>query len=265
MDNDYMNSFKDKVALVTGGTSGIGKATAFSLAKRQSKIIIAARKIDRGVQVEQELKNIGADASFIPTDISIEHEVKNLIQQIADKHGQLNFACNCAATYTPGAFANIAEFDEYDFDNVISVNLKGTWLSMKYEIQQMTNQKNKGGAIVNVASVVGMTGVATASIYSATKAGVIALTKSAAKEYAPHHIRINSVSPGLINTPMLDEAYNRRSENDMTRKKNLLHESSKKISLGRIGEPEEVAEAIVWLGSNAAAYITGQNIVINGG
>jgi NAD(P)-dependent dehydrogenase (short-subunit alcohol dehydrogenase family) len=260
-----MHSFENKAVLVTGGTSGIGKATALFFASKKANVIIAARDLDRGQQAVKDIAGTGAKVNFIPTDVSEPTEVADLIKKTVKLYGRLDYACNCAGTYDTGTFAYLADFSEKEFNTSIDVNLKGIWLCMKYEIQQMLHQEKQGGAIVNVASTVALNGVANASIYSAAKAGVIALTKSAASEYARSNIRINAFVPGLFATPMLEKSYTQKSNNDPKIKQKLKAHTCQKIPSARIGQPDEAAQTIAWLCSDAASYIVGASIVVDGG
>lgn len=260
-----MGRFKNKTAIITGGSSGIGKATAIAFVNEGANVIIASRDKKRGISLADELNSAGTKALYIQTDVSKEEQVANLLAKTVDIFGRLDYACNCAGSYDYGTFKKTADFDEIDYTRAMDVNLKGIWLSMKYEIKQMASQQTSGGAIVNISSVVGENGADKASLYAASKAGVTALTKSAAYEYASHNIRINTLSLGLFQTPMLTDAYKERARIREISPNTLIEESCKQIPIGRMGRPEEAAKTILWLCSNDSSYIIGSNITIDGG
>lgn len=178
-----MGRFTGKVALITGGNSGIGKATAKAFACEGAKVVIAARRVELGREVVREIEEAGGIALFIPTDVASSSDMETLVKKTVEAFGRLDYALNNAARVDE-ALIPLADLTEEDFDKTIGINLKGVWLGMKYQIQQMLAQEPQGGAIVNTSSANGLGGCPNASLYSATKAGVIALTKSAAWEYA---------------------------------------------------------------------------------
>ncbi len=257
-------NLRGKVALVTGGSSGIGRATAHVFAREGAKVVIAARGAHRGNKVVEDIRAGGGEAMFFPADVSKAAEVEALVTRTVERYGRLDCAVNNAAGYM-GAFSPIAAFSEQEFDETIAVDLKGVWLGLKFEIRQMLSQNPPGGAIVNTSSVNGLGGVPTGSLYAAAKAGVLALTKSAALEYSRQGIRVNALVAGAFDTPMLNWSMDKASGgNPETRGK--LEESYKgMIAAGRIGRPEEAAEAIVWLCSDAASYVTGHSMIVDGG
>ncbi|WP_208344997.1 SDR family NAD(P)-dependent oxidoreductase, partial [Aetokthonos hydrillicola] len=187
-----------KVALVTGASSGIGQATAIAFARSGAKVVLASRRVTKGENTACRIQEAGGEAIFVKTDISKDAEVKALVNKTMDVYGRLDFACNNAGVPACG---KLTEMSEDEWDQVINVNLKGIWLSLKYEIPAILKQG--GGAIINVASGAGVVGFAGYSCYCASKGGVIALTRAAAMEYAKTGIRINAVSPGAIDTEML--------------------------------------------------------------
>ena len=260
-----LNAFDGKVVLITGGSSGIGLATALAFAKEGAKIVIAARNEDRGNEALAEIRSTGAQARFIPTDVSRTVEVAALIRKTVEAFGRIDCAFNNAAIYDEGAFRLTGEFSEEDFDYTMAVNLKGVWLAMKCEIEQMLRQQPKGGFIVNTASIQGFSGAAMCSVYSATKAGVLALTKSAAQEYAPSGIRINLLVPGIFDTPMHQRAMDRRARFDPHTKESLRAATRKQVALGRIGDPVEAARAVLWLCSQDSSYVVGHSLILDGG
>jgi NAD(P)-dependent dehydrogenase (short-subunit alcohol dehydrogenase family) len=198
-----MPQFTDKVALITGGTSGIGRATANAFAREGAKVVIAARGAENGSETVQAIGRAGGEAFFVQTDVAKSADVQALVEKTVKSYGRLDYAFNNAAR-TDETLAPTADLSEEDFDKTVAVNLKGVWLGMKYQIQQMLRQEPKGGVIVNTSSGNGLGGCPTASFYSATKAGVLGLTKSAAWEYASQGIRINALVAGAFRTPMLD-------------------------------------------------------------
>jgi NAD(P)-dependent dehydrogenase (short-subunit alcohol dehydrogenase family) len=259
-----MGEFSDQVALVTGGNSGIGHAAANAFAEKGAKVVLAARRIERGQQVVDQIKGKGSDATFIRADVSNAEDVEALIRRTVELYGQLDFAFNNAAS-EPGEVIATADLDEAEFYRVIDVNLKGVWLCMKYEIQQMLRQQPLAGSIVNTSSVNGLGGVAGGAFYAASKAGVIALTKSAAQEYADKGIRVNALVAGAFRTPMLESAIDIRSDGDPETRQALVDRFKQMIPQGRIAEPEEAAQTAVWLCSDGASYVTGHSMIVDGG
>ena len=242
-----------KVVLVTGGTSGIGRDTAILFAKAGAKVVVAGRREMEGKETVELIRASGGDAMFVKADVSKAAEVDALVQSTVEKFGRLDVAFNNAGI--EGHWVPITEQSEEDWDHTIDINLKGVWLCLKYEIRQMLKQGD-GGAIVNMASVAGMMGLAGAATYSASKHGVIGLTKSAALENARSGIRVNVVCPAVIETPMSDRAYREPAIYNFVLG---LH------PIGRFGKPEEIAEAVVWMCSERASFVTGQSLVLDGG
>lgn len=245
----FSREFEGKVALVTGGSSGIGKATALAFTRAGAKVVIASRRVTEGEQTVHEICERGGDAIFVKTDVSKASEVEGLMNQTIEFYGRLDYACNNAGTFAMG---QLFELSEEEWDRTINANLKGIWLSLKYQIPIMLQQKK--GVIVNMASMSAIIGNPGVSIYSASKGGVVALTQSAAIEYAASGIRINAISPGVISTPMVDDIPTP-----------LLEDIQSKHPIGRLGKPEEIANAVVWLCSDKASFVTGHNMVIDGG
>ncbi|MEG4577063.1 SDR family oxidoreductase [Microcoleus sp. N3A4] len=245
----YSREFEGKVALVTGGSSGIGKATAFAFAWAGANVVVASRRVAEGQQTVHEICERGGDAIFVKTDVSKATEVEALVNKTMDVYGRLDCAFNNAGVTM---IASLTDSSETEWDDIVNVNLKGTWLCLKYEIPVMLKQS--GGAIVNMASIAGIVGTAGISIYSASKGGVTALSKAAAIEYANSGIRINTVSPAIIKTGILDNLPIDR-----------LAPLEAGHPIGRIGQPEEVANAVTWLCSEKASFVTGHNMVIDGG
>ncbi len=247
--------FEGKVSLVTGGSSGIGRASALAFAKEGAKVVVAARRAAESEETVRMIREAGGEAIFAQADVSRASEVQAVVNKTIKTFGRLDFAFNNAGIEgTP--FVPAAEYLEETWDRVIDINLKGMWLCMKYAIPEMLKQK--GGAIVNMSSVAGLTGSNIIGVaYHASKHGVIGLTKAAAIEYARHGIRINAVCPAVIRTPMGERAFSHDPE--IEARVTSLH------PMGRIGTPEEVASAVVWLCSDAASFITGHALPVDGG
>jgi NAD(P)-dependent dehydrogenase (short-subunit alcohol dehydrogenase family) len=244
---------QDKVALVTGGTSGIGRDTAVLFAKAGAKVVVAGRRAKEGAATIDLIRAAGGDALFVKTDVSKASEVEALVQKTVEKFGRLDVAFNNAGI--EGVMTPIVKQSEEDWDRTIAINLKGVWLCLKYEIQQILKQRS-GGAIVNMASVSAMIGTAGGAAYTASKHGVVGLTKSAALETARAGIRVNAVCPAVIESPMADRLYGA----PRLQKYALgLH------PIGRFGKGQEVAEAVVWMCSDRASFMTGQTLVLDGG
>ncbi|MBX9259190.1 SDR family oxidoreductase [Desmonostoc muscorum CCALA 125] len=239
-----------KVALVTGASSGIGRASAIAFARAGAKVVAASRRIPEGEATAHHIQEIGGEAIFIKTDVSKADDVEALIQKTVDIYGRLDCACNNAG-FGGGAIP-LTDMSEEDWDRLIDINLKGTWLCLKYQIRAMLKQGS--GAIVNIASIAGVVGIPGLAGYSATKGGITALSKAAAMEYALAGIRINVISPGAIATDML-----------ATLPADVLAQLRAMHPIGRTGKPEEVADTVVWLCSDAASFITGHNMMVDGG
>ncbi|MGP0020257.1 MAG: SDR family oxidoreductase [Candidatus Sulfotelmatobacter sp.] len=242
-----------KVGLVTGGTSGIGRETAVLFAKNGVKVAVAGRREQEGEKTIELIHATGGEGQFVKADVSKASEVEELIQKVVERFGRLDVAFNNAGV--EGVWAPLAQQTEEDFDRTINVNLKGVWLCLKYEIQQMLKQ-GTGGAIVNMASIMGLVGGAGSSAYSASKHGVIGLTQSAALENAKRKVRVNAVCPGFIETPMTDR----------TLRAPMAHKYVVSCHpVGRLGNSTEIAEAVVWMCSDRASFMTGQAMVLDGG
>ena len=241
-----------KIALVTGGGSGIGRATALRLAGEGAKVIVADYIPEGGERTVRMIKEAGGEASFVSADVSIAREVEAMVSETMKRYGRIDCAFNNAGI--EGKMANTAECSEEVFDRVIAINLKGVWLCMKYELQQMLKQG--GGSIVNTASIAGLVGFEGLPAYNASKGGVIQLTRTAALEFATKNIRVNCVCPGVIRTPMVERLLDNHgfSEQELT--------SGEPV--GRMGKPEEIAEGVLWLLSDASSFVTGHPLVIDG-
>ena len=252
--------FTGKVALVTGASSGIGRATALALAREGASVAIANRGAERGNAVLEELKAYHATAVFVPADMAQPRDIERLIGSVIERFGRLDVAVNNAATIEVGVFKLLTDFDETEFDQHIAANVKSVWLCMKHEIAQMLKQG--GGAIVNTSSVTGLGGAPQSAFYAAAKAAVVGLTKSAALEFARHNIRVNALVPGAFATPMLDQVFAHVSPDNPAAAQASYQ---KRIPLGRIGRPEEAADAVLWLCSDQSSYLTGHSLIVDGG
>ncbi len=243
--------FENKVAIVTGGSFGIGRATAIAFAKRGAKVVIADYIEDN--ETLNLIKSAGGEAIFIKCDVSVDSEVKTMVEKTIKTYGKLDFAFNNAGI--EGVPAPTHECTEEAWDRTIDINMKGVWLCMKYEIQQMLKQGK--GAIVNTSSVAGLVGFQNSPAYVASKHGVIGLTKTAALEYAKLGIRVNVICPGVIKTPMIDRFTGNKKE--------IEKQFESMEPVGRMGLPEEVAEAAIWLCSDASSFVTGDAMAVDGG
>ncbi|OGP56190.1 MAG: short chain dehydrogenase [Deltaproteobacteria bacterium RBG_13_52_11] len=244
-----------KVVLVTGGGSGIGRAIALTFAREGSAVVVSDVSGEGGNETVRLIMQNGGEAIFIQCDVSKAVEVQGMIQKIIKTFGQLDYAVNNAGI--AGIHKYVADYPEDIWNKVLNINLTGVWLCMKHEISQMLSQG--GGAIVNIASIAGFAAQRGASPYIASKHGVIGLTKAAALEYAKTGIRVNAVCPGITATPLIENA---RSEVPSEINKIFSGET---IPMGRIALPEEIAGAVIWLCSNAASFVTGHALVVDGG
>lgn len=241
--------------MVTGGSSGIGRACALAFAREGARVAIADIADEGGQETVEMIKKAGGDAIFVKTDVSKTTDVQAMITSTVEAYHQLDCAFNNAGI-GGSLFTPTADYSEKVWDQVIDINLKGVWLCMKYEIIQMLKQG--GGAIVNTSSGAGLVGARSAgSAYSASKHGVIGLTKTAALEYARNGIRVNAVCPSTIRTPMGDDLLKGDPQRDA--------QIADRLPIGRWGTPEEVAEAAVWLCSQAASFVTGHAMAVDGG
>ncbi len=245
--------FSGKVVLVTAAGSGIGRASAQAFANEGASVVVADVGIEGGEETVRFIKNAGGEATFIQADVSKAREVEALVRRAVEIYGRFDYAINNAGI--EGEEAGTIDHSEEVWDRVLAINLKGVWLCMKYEIPEMLKQG--GGAIVNTSSVAGLIGSAGKVAYTASKHGVVGLTKAVALEFAKQGIRVNAVCPGIVRTPMVErilatypgvEAYLTALE-----------------PVGRIAAPEEVAQTVVWLCSDAASFVTGVPLPVDGG
>ena len=248
-----MKEFDGKVALVTGGGSGIGRATALAFAREGCRVVIGNRNVQRGEETVSMIREAGGTASFQRTDVLVAAEIEALVDHAVKTYGGLDLAFNNAGV--EGEVAPLVAQTEANYDSVMDVNVKGVWLSMKYEIPRMLERG--GGAIVNCSSVTGLIGFPNVSIYVASKHAVIGLTKAAALEYSAQGIRVNAVNPAVIDTEMVD----RLAEGFSMKKDDLVTFHP----IWRLGRVEEVAEAVVWLCSGKSSFVTGHSLVVDGG
>jgi NAD(P)-dependent dehydrogenase (short-subunit alcohol dehydrogenase family) len=247
-------SLSGKVVLITGGGSGIGRASALAFAAEGVKVVIADIDEKGGKQTVSLIQEKGGQAIFQKADVSKSEDAEGMVHTTVKQYGSLDYAFNNAGIEGPDA--SIIDHSEEEWDQVVRINLKGVWLSMKYEIPQMLNQGK--GVIVNNASILGVVGSEGVCAYVAAKHGVVGLTKTAALEYATRGIRVNAVCPGYIQTPLMGRI-------GATADSKLLLTLMGLHPMKRLGKPEEIASAVVWLCSDAASFITGHNMLVDGG
>ena len=257
-------SMQGRAVLVTGGSSGIGAAAARLFAEAGARVMIAARGAERGEALARELRDTGADVRFVRADMASAPDVERMVAETVSVFGRLDAAVNNAAT-TDGAFRLTADFTPEEFDLAIGANLRGVWLCLKHEVRQMLAQDPAGGAIVNTSSVNGLGGAPGGALYSAAKAGVLALTKSAAQEYATQGIRVNALVAGGFLTPMLEDVFRRLGGDAEEGRAAVRERYEGMVAMRRLGRPEEAAAAAVWLCSDQASYVTGHSMIVDGG
>jgi NAD(P)-dependent dehydrogenase (short-subunit alcohol dehydrogenase family) len=243
--------FTGKVIIVTGASSGIGRAAAIMFAKRGGKVVAAARRANKLEETVQMIKDAGGEGMFVQTDVRIAAQVENLVKKTVEKYGRLDIAFNNAGK--GGIFQSLVDETEEQYYEQLDTNLKGVWLCMKYEIPEMLKQG--GGAIVNNSSITGLRALRKLSAYSASKFGVVGLTNAAAKEFAPHNIRIVAICPAWVQTEMTPE---------FTVDPERKAKTERSIPLRRIAQPEEIAELACFLASDKASFVAGGAIAISG-
>lgn len=245
--------FTGKVAFVTGASTGIGRASALAFAKGGAKVAVVDVNVDEATKTAHLIEQAGGIATFIKCDVSKSQEVKAAIEKTVSLFGSLDIAFNNAGI--EGQSAATANSTEENWDKVINTNLKGCFLCMREELNQMLKQK--GGAIINCASIAGVVGFAGSPAYVASKHGIVGLTKVAALEYAKANIRVNAICPGVIQTPMIDRATNGDPK--------MAAAFASMEPVGRFGQPEEIASAALWLASHESSFVTGHSLVVDGG
>jgi NAD(P)-dependent dehydrogenase (short-subunit alcohol dehydrogenase family) len=248
-----MINFSGKVAIVTGGTSGIGRAAAIAYAQQEAKVVVAGRRVDEGEKTVRLIKDAGGDALFVQTDVTQESDIKAMVDKTINTFGRLDIAFNNAGVY--GEAPSLIDQTDAEYDRMMTANVKGVWLSMKYEIAQMLRQGS--GAIVNSSSILGVVAMPSVPLYTASKYAVVGLTKAAALQYAKSGIRVNAVAPGAIQTDMFESATGGQDEGKAYMAG--LH------PIGRVGQPSEVANAVLWLSSDSASFVTGETLMVDGG
>ena len=244
-----------KTALVTGGGSGIGRATSLAYAQEGARVVVADVNVEGGEETVQLIKEAGGEAILVHADVAKPEDTQAMVAQAVEAFGSLDCAFNNAGISGGTDRRLTADYLEEDWDRVVGINLKGVWLCMKAEIPQMLKQG--GGAIVNTASVAGLVAITGTVAYIAAKHGVTGLTKAAALEYAKSGIRVNAVCPGYIQTPMVQGIF---VENE-----GFEERVASRHPIGRLGEPSEIAAAVIWLSSDAASFVTGHNMPVDGG
>jgi NAD(P)-dependent dehydrogenase (short-subunit alcohol dehydrogenase family) len=246
-------SMEGKVALVTGGSAGIGRATAVAFARLGARVVVSDVNVEGGEKTIEAIRNEGGEAVFIKADVSREDEVKAMVDGTLEAFERLDFAFNNAGI--EGEQAPTAECTEENWDRVIGINLKGVWLCMRHQIPAMLKQRS--GVIVNCSSVAGLVGFEGIAAYTASKHGLVGLTRTAALDYATQGIRVNAVCPGVIRTEMIERFTKGSPEAEA--------QMTQMQPVGRMGTPEEIADTVVWLCSDGAGFVTGQAFAVDGG
>jgi NAD(P)-dependent dehydrogenase (short-subunit alcohol dehydrogenase family) len=246
-----MDRLKGKVALITGGGSGIGRSTCLLFAREGAKVIVADYVADGGNETVGHIKTAGGDATFVQADVSKSADVQHMIATTVKTYGRVDILFNNAGIEGPSA--KIAHYKEEDWDRVIAIDLTSVYLGMKYVIPEMTKQG--GGVIISTASIAGIVGFAGSGAYAAAKAGVINMTRMVALEYADKNIRVNCICPGIIDTPMVDRVVGGRPKDRV----------AKAEPIGRLGKPEDIANAALFLASDESSFATGAPFIIDGG
>jgi NAD(P)-dependent dehydrogenase (short-subunit alcohol dehydrogenase family) len=246
--------FKDKIVIVTGAASGIGRETAIAYAGKGASVVISDINEQMLEETAELIKNKDGRVRSVVADVSVEKDVENLVNTAKNEFGGLDIACNNAGV--EGELATTADYTVKEWDRVLNINLRGQWLCMKYQIPAMLDRG--GGSIINVASILGTVGFANAPAYTASKHGLVGLSKAAALEYSSQGIRVNVIAPAFIETPMLERA-------GFTTDQELKESVINLHPIGRLGTSREVADAIVWLSSDEASFVTGHTLLVDGG
>ena len=248
-----MAALENKVALITGATSGIGREAALTFAREGAKVVVAGRRTERGEEVVRAIRTAGGDALFVRVDVTSASDLENLVAKTVESYGALHVAVNNAGVSL--GFIPILDLPAEDYEKTFDVNVKGVWMAMRAELPAIL--RSGGGSIVNIASIAGTRGVFGATLYGASKAAVIAMSQSAALELAQSKVRVNVLSPGPIVTDMLNEAFGGDEE--------VAKQFAGQVPVGRFGTVDEVAAGLVYLASDASSYVTGQNLLVDGG
>ena len=248
-----MNTLTGKVALVTGGTSGIGRAAAITYAKEGAKVVVAGRRENEGSETVRLIQEAGGTGLFVKTDVAVEAEIEALVSKTVAAFGRLDVAFNNAGVELAGSFLDITEAD---YNRIMDINVKGVLFSMQHEIKAML--KNGGGVIVNNSSGAGQVGLGGVAVYVASKHAVNGLTRDAAIEFAKQGIRVNAVAPGGVQTEMFDR-FTGGEGTDAFKYMEAMH------PMGRVGQSQEIADAVLWLSTDASSFVTGQIISVDGG
>ncbi len=255
-----MQGIAGKVAIVTGGSSGIGLETARALGRAGAKVAVVGRGKERGEAAERALREEGVEALYVQADMGRGEDVKRMVETVLGRWDRLDFAVNNAALGDM-KMAPLAELSEEEFDRVMGVSLKGVWLCMKYELPAMV--RGGGGAIVNVSSINGLAATPMGAAYTAAKHGLHGLSKTAALEYAKQGVRVNVVCPGAHRTPMLEGVFEQMSPGAPEKAEAQYY--LPRIPMGRLGKPEEAGRVIAWLLSDGASYVNGTVMTVDGG
>jgi len=248
-----MGKLDGKVAIITGAASGMGKATAVLFAQEGAKVLVADIQDELGKEIVKAINESGGKATYVHADVRRVEDVKDMIKTAVDTYGKLDILFNNAGI--EGAINDTINYPDDDFENVVDTNMRGIFFGIKYGVQEMLN--TGGGVIINTSSVTGYAAIPWMNGYGASKGGVIQLTKTAAQEYAGRNIRINSIAPGMIETPMLDRFFFGQVD--------FKAEMLQKVPMGRSGKPEEIAKTALFLASDDSSYITGQILGVDGG
>ena len=250
-----MSEFQNDVAVVTGAGSGIGQDIAVEFAAEGARVVVGDVDRDGGEDTVETIENAGGEAVFVDADVTDVDAMRRMVEVAVEEYGQLDYGINNAGIGGPSA--TTGEYGEASWQRVIDVNLSGVWRSMKAELEHLTEQ-DEGGAIVNVASILGLVGFASAPAYVAAKHGVVGLTKTAALEYAEQDVRVNAVCPGFVETPLLEEG-------GITTDPETRSQIESLHAMNRLGRPEEVTAAVLWACSDGASFLTGEEITVDGG
>jgi len=243
------------VAVVTGAGSGIGQEVAVEFAAAGARVVVGDVDEEGGRETVEQIESAGGEATFVDADVTDMAAVESMVETAVDEYGRLDFGVNNAGI--GGDQKPTGEYTEEGWERVIDVNLNGVWRCTKAELERMAEQDG-GGVVVNMASVLGLVGFGTASAYTAAKHGVVGLTKTAALEYAEQDVRVNAVCPGFVETPLLADA-GITSDEEMREQIEGLH------AMNRLGRPEEIADAVLWVCSDGASFVTGEEITVDGG